>query len=495
MFSRSNNIVFSGGTFTQIEQNGAAGFDRLQKAASPGAFHNSGERFDSPRCHPKTRLAVLEKIMRWILGSEDRNALIMWLHGAAGAGKSAIAQTIAERCYEAKLLIATFFFARSDPSRNRARSLFPTIAYQIACTIPEARVQLENIINRDPLIFTRSLEAQMNSLIVEPLQELSISGYFSDPTLAPRLIIIDGIDECQDSRMQCKILEVISNSFRNHHLPLIFLIASRPEQDISLTFNSGSLSGLLTIIPLDNTFLPDDDIRLFLRDSFDKIKKTHPNKPFIPPSWPSSSTIYSLVEKSSGQFIYSSVVMKYVSSLRHRPTDRLEVILGLRSAPYDTPFAELDALYMHIFSSLEVLDAALLVIGLIVLGYHPDMQRISNVEEFLSLNPGDVTMLLGDLTSLITWVEDEHQTIRPLHASLGDFLLDKSRSKQFYIDPRLLHARFACHCIQMLPVIAMVYIPWYIASLIARSSYYRAKRCHHFIVSYVPARGRPGRRH
>ncbi|KAF8971825.1 hypothetical protein BDZ97DRAFT_1599698, partial [Flammula alnicola] len=57
----------------------------------PAAFHNSGDRFDPPKCHPNTRLAVL-KTMQWIVGSGDRNALIMWLHGAAGAGKSPIAQ-------------------------------------------------------------------------------------------------------------------------------------------------------------------------------------------------------------------------------------------------------------------------------------------------------------------------------------------------------------------------------------------------------------------
>ena len=31
------------------------GIDVLLAASSPGAFHNSGERFDSPKCHPNTR--------------------------------------------------------------------------------------------------------------------------------------------------------------------------------------------------------------------------------------------------------------------------------------------------------------------------------------------------------------------------------------------------------------------------------------------------------
>ncbi len=99
--------------------------------------------------------------MNWTLGKESTNELIMWLHGPAGAGKSAIAQRIAELCHEADRLLASFFFSKSDSRRNRADLLFPTIAYQIACAFPGARALIEQEITRDPLIFTRSLESQM----------------------------------------------------------------------------------------------------------------------------------------------------------------------------------------------------------------------------------------------------------------------------------------------------------------------------------------------
>ncbi len=112
-------------------------FKILQSRVAPGAFHNSGDRFDPPRCHPRTREAVNKRIMNWILGKESMNSLIMWLNGAAGAGKSAIAQTIAELCYEAGILLASFFFSRSDPHRNNTTLLVPTLAYQISTLIPE----------------------------------------------------------------------------------------------------------------------------------------------------------------------------------------------------------------------------------------------------------------------------------------------------------------------------------------------------------------------
>ena len=87
----------------------------LHREMTAAAFHNSKERFDPPKCHPNTRLAVLEKIMKWIKWEEDLDAFIMWVYGPAGSGKSAIAQTIAEMCEQEMILLASFFFFKEQP--------------------------------------------------------------------------------------------------------------------------------------------------------------------------------------------------------------------------------------------------------------------------------------------------------------------------------------------------------------------------------------------
>lgn len=344
--------------------------------------------------------------MNWVLGKESTNSPVLWLNGEAGAGKSAIAQRIAELCHEAEILLASFFFSRSDSHRNHAKALFATLSYQIACAIPEARLHLEQEISRDPLIFTRSLEAQMVVLIVKPLQSLVDSNYFSDPT-SPRLIILDGIDEVMEQRTQSKILRVISDIFHRHRMPFIFLVVSRPEQEIKFAFNSQPLAELTDHLRLDNAFHPDDDIRIFLDESFSEIKARHPRKKTIPPSWPSVEVIDALVYKASGQFIYAATVVRFVESIRHRPPERLDIILGLRPAHRDLPFAELDALYMHILSALDDPDRTLLVIGTILvrsqfLGQW-QLSRIPDIERFLGLDAGDVDFLLADMASLVSW--------------------------------------------------------------------------------------------
>ncbi|KDR74805.1 hypothetical protein GALMADRAFT_29862, partial [Galerina marginata CBS 339.88] len=277
------------------------------------AFHDSDDVHDPPKCHPNTRVAVLNKIMDWIHGAdpETRNALIMWLYGPAGSGKSAIARSIAELCAKEGILVASYFFSRFDSTRNHWRSLIATIAYQASLCFPDIRDRIIGTIEHDPLIFTRSLHSQILSLLIEPLQEYMDSGY-SIPTTPARVVIIDGLDECEDRNSQVKILEAISKSLQQHHLPLIFLIASRPEPDITGAFGFGYLSQVSTRNPLDDNYLPSEDIRLFLHDKFSEMKNFHPFHAQIPPAWPSEDALRTLVNKSSGQFIYASTVVKFV---------------------------------------------------------------------------------------------------------------------------------------------------------------------------------------
>ncbi|KAF8954463.1 hypothetical protein BDZ97DRAFT_1595297, partial [Flammula alnicola] len=324
--------------------------ERLQEAVASSAFHNSEQQVDPPKCHPNTRLAVLRKVMDWIQNSKDRDAWIMWLNGAAGAGKSAIARSIAEMCERAKLALATFFFFRTDPTRNTAKPLVATLAYQIAISIPLARSIIVEALDRDPLLFGRSFEWQFKALIIQPLQQLRRQPDSPVNLTSPFLIIIDGLDECDGRDLQTNIIYAISDALRDPNLPLVCLIASRPEQQLTMAFNSSKVANIVTRLPLDNTYLPDKDIRLFLNDKFTEIKNSHPFKHLIDSSWPAEDVAKNIVEKSSGQFIYASVVINFVSSSRHHPVQRLEVVRGIRLARLDTPFAQLDALYIHIFS-------------------------------------------------------------------------------------------------------------------------------------------------
>ena len=407
-------------------------------------------------CHPKTRVAVLDRIMVWAEGGEDgEEAQIMWMFGPVGTGKSAIAQTIAERCLAADLFLAAFFFSRSYPARNHPGSLVATLAYQIWTSIPEFGDLIESSISQDPLIFTKSFETQLMTLIIKPLQTLSTSETFKGRS--PRqLIIIDGLDECNDSAAQFNIVTVISRALQNYKIPLKILIASRPEQTISFAFNSINHLNLTTRLPLDHTYLPHQDIRVLLEDKFNRIRATHPMKAYIPASWPTQQTIDTLVERSSGQFIYVSTLMNFISSIRHRPIDRLEIALGLHPPRRQLPFVELDALYAQILSSVEDIEATLQVLSYVILSPSYYCSAVSNVEQFFNLPEGEVYLILGELEGVVIQFapirsHGPHKDITSVqHASFTEFIFDALRSKEFFINPTERHTSFAIQCLRHL---------------------------------------------
>ncbi|PPQ82753.1 hypothetical protein CVT25_009224 [Psilocybe cyanescens] len=430
------------------------GFERLQEHVAHGAFHDSGERFNQPKCHRNTRVAIIKRITDWISGlNEDtREALIMWLYGAAGAGKSAIAQTISEILDDQHIVLASFFFWRNDPQRGAAKLLVTTLAYQLAVKLPPVfRERLDLALENDPLITTRSLEAQFKALIREPLLELLHAGFSTNNHI---VVIIDGLDECDDPKVQATIVDLSFRLLHSRDLPLKILIASRPEIDISSSFDRKPFSTLARIA-LDDDYQSEEDIRHFLTDTFNEIKTQHRLRSYIPIGWPAEDSLDTLVQKSSGQFIYASTVVKYVASPRHRPTHRLEVVLGIHPPKAgDSPFAELDALYQHILMGVEDVDLILKIIGFVVL--HPPFcaNSVAFIESFLSLAPGDVQLLMQNLGSLISVeIYPDHPdgaemlTIRLLHASLKDYLLDQSRSKDFFLDRLQMHTYYAELCL------------------------------------------------
>ena len=391
----------------------------------------------------------MKKIIDW---AKDANkvALFLWLYGPAGAGKSAIMQTIAELLEEAGLLAAAFFFSRNAAGRNDKTPLVATLVYQLVKSIPEICAGVLEAVERDPALFSYSIQAQIQALVVEPLNALAPEETPALTLLSrPRLIILDGLDECHTTSAQTQILNALSTAVKRLKIPLFFLIASRPEQHIRQAFNDQeqSLCLLSFSIALDDTYQPDDDIRVFLQSTFDEIKRNHPSKAHLPASWPSSEDIQRLVNKSSGQFIFASTVAKYVNSHRHWPPDRLEIIFKHSDASQETPFAELDSLYRLILLSVadtETLQDVLMVLVLRPFQCDPQLRQTrSAIENLLFYRPGEIDMILTDLHSIIYVPPpgNEVEELRFFHASLPDFLLIRSRSMDLFLDPGAAYAK------------------------------------------------------
>ena len=391
--------------------------------------------------------------MKWVQDIVESSEAVLWLYGPAGAGKSAIAQTISEICARLGLLVASFFFSRASQSRNNEKRLIASIAYQLAVSIPATRSYVESAVQIDPAIFDKSLDTQIDMLVLRPLEQACAIVNPADVKQWPRLIVIDGLDECHGSLIQRSIIHVLSTSLLRIPVPFILLIASRPESHIRNAFNILNTS---RHIVLDGSYQPDADIKEFLRSRFNEIKENHQLAAYIPESWPSEEIVNRLVRKSSGQFIFASTVIKYLDSPKHRPMKRLDVIIGLRSVDGDMPYKELDALYSHIFSCVQDFSTTRKMLGFLLFGYPigftPDI-----LASLLGLDEQDIHLCLSELHSILSI--PPHKTsgleIRPTHASLQDFLLDKLRSGKYYLDEEAFHTDLAQQCVRRVSTLSM----------------------------------------
>jgi len=361
----------------------------------------------------------------------------MWLYGAAGAGKSAVAHTLAEICETCGWLVASFFFWKTAGERNNANRFVATIAHQIGLTIPASRELIAAAVDYNPFIFEQSVDVQLSKLIIEPLEQLVSAGIIFD--ISPLVIIIDGLDECKGGDVQSGIVKSLVAAFRHSSLRIRILIASRPEVHLQSTFNPTSMQPHLSRLALSDEFSPEEDIYRFLEDSFDKIRREHALASYIPSPWPSAVVLRELTRKSSGQFIFASTTVKYVGGdPRQLPHRRLDVIRRLQppKGEKDMPYAELNSLYHHVLSNVDNIEAVKLVLGILII-VNPEsvdgceINSTHKMDSWLSWQPGESEACLSQLASVIECATEGKISI--LHASLSDFLLDPSRSHQFHL--------------------------------------------------------------
>lgn len=387
-------------------------------------------------------------IWKWIdADATSQRRSICWLHGPAGAGKSAIAQTVSEICAERGQLAASFFFSRQTPGRDTIARLFTTIAYQIAISIPDKRQKLMKVLHDNPLIGDKAISIQIKKLIVDL--------YTPEPRTAsapvpPSLVVIDGLDECNNNTDQSRIISHILDLVHLHRLPIRFLVISRPEPHIRHSFNDSGMRSYLTTLSLYGDCQAQNDVCVFLRSGFAKIRESERHSDtmkFISEPWPSDDVIQVLAERSGGYFIYASTVLKYVDEEYFSCVDRLREILGPAEST-STTFGELDKLYSQVLAICPNTNLLRRILGCLLLPSKATMKGLDDrrittyeLEAILSLQPGEVMLTLRGLHSLILtgrytrFPNDGH--IESIHASFTDFLFDQGRAGKYFIDPQI----------------------------------------------------------
>ncbi|EIW74700.1 hypothetical protein CONPUDRAFT_132931, partial [Coniophora puteana RWD-64-598 SS2] len=146
-------------------------------------------------CLDGTRTKLLTDIMQHL---DQRSRSVIWLHGAVGTGKTAVALSIVERLKAQGRLAGRFFFSRKDARRQSLNSVLPTIAYQLGVGHPLARGQIVTGLMDDPglLSLERSYSDHLPPFFVQPLRTVKPSWDANAAKGLTRSFVFDGIDEC-----------------------------------------------------------------------------------------------------------------------------------------------------------------------------------------------------------------------------------------------------------------------------------------------------------
>ncbi|KAK3945964.1 hypothetical protein QBC46DRAFT_336128 [Diplogelasinospora grovesii] len=409
------------------------------RTAEGATFDPHADAYNA-RCHPGTRVDILQQILTW--GAACDGECIFWLNGMAGTGKSTISRTVAQSFAGEGMLGASFFFKRGEGDRGRVAFFFTTIAAQLVHQLPSLAPHVRNAIEAEPTINEKSAKDQFDKLIADPIEKLPTH---SQPSAM--LVVVDALDECDSLEHARLIIHLLSQAKQFTSIRLKFFVTSRPELPIRLGFKD--ISGKYEDLVLHQIPKPviEHDITEFLQDELAKIRQDY-NKSVtpsrqLPPHWPGTDHIQKLVDMAVPLFIFAATVCRFIQDRRlGSPEKQLTKTLEHQTSRK----SNLDATY------LPVLDQ-LLVVGSIVILTKP--LSTSSLARLLAVSSNAIEDQLDLLHAVLSIPSDPSLPVRLLHLSFRDFLVDPEKGREqerypFWVDERETHERLATRCLQLL---------------------------------------------
>ncbi|OJJ48735.1 hypothetical protein ASPZODRAFT_61828, partial [Penicilliopsis zonata CBS 506.65] len=414
----------------------------------PEAIFNNIER-KQDLCLEGTREALLQEIYEW--ADSDQEQPLLWLSGWAGTGKSTIGVTVARKYEEKGRLGASFLFSKGKGNSESAMKFVATVAYQLAQKSSLIKDSICKTLEKDRDIVNKSLSDQWHQLILKPMSDLP-----DDEGKAPYILVIDALDECEESRIR----DIQTILFENQSNHLRVLVTSRPNLDPSFQPASGPGCQSHSIV-LHNiaTDIVERDILKFLEHHLAKLR----------PDWPGTERINRLVQMASGLFIWAATASRYVTSgggaLAER---RLRKVLDNDICP-NSPEGSLDDIYITVLrdsipanwsdEERRVCCYSLRqYLGSIVVLF--EQMSPHSLYKIMEVNPDkkaeiEVHELLRNIRAILDVPEgkDEKRTVFRLHhPSLRGFLLDANRctDMEFHVDKKQAHRTLLDGCLQLL---------------------------------------------
>ena len=391
-------------------------------------------------CLDNTRTALLEDIGKWIDSANFINsAQIFCLTGVAGAGKSAVAHTVAQCCHKRGLLASSFFLDRETAERNTTSKLFSTIARDLANISVEIAQRIGAAIEDDQSLATAAPSRHFNELILDPCRQ--------HPIRRPVVVIIDALDEGYD----IELLQILRDQVPKLPGTLRFLITSRAERAIVQYLSNKAHIQWRSINIHDQA--NRDDVALYARHKLDELGElTGMEK-----GWPGKQLSNEFRKRAEGLFIWVSTVYDYLF-LSTDPTADLELLVS-DSSPTGLPAQDkMDKLYMTILATCNWNDMAFVQGYYLLMGAIMAAKTPLSTSALQSLHRSNFTLpvirVLQPVASLLTGLTEGAEPVRILHLSFRDFLTFRAQSlpdcRRFFLCEKEHSQRLAYRCLVIL---------------------------------------------
>lgn len=237
---------------------------------------------------------------------------VVWLCGPVGCGKSAIAQIVAKQAEHEGRLAASFFFFRGMGDRSSIARLAATLASQMAEAFPGTLPFIADALRKPLSLQDASIETQFERLVYNPAL-VALGGHNNRPIL----ILIDGLDECEDRGEVEEFLDHMLSMFKRHpNLPLRFFISSRIEEHIRERIEVKQVH----VVNLRDHH-SDKDIRTLVKDTF-KVAASRNRVILSHGKWPSKKEINALIRHARGSFIFIRTLLNFILGVKSRRGDR-----------------------------------------------------------------------------------------------------------------------------------------------------------------------------
>jgi hypothetical protein len=332
---------------------------------------------------------------------------------------------------------------------SHAGKFFTSLAVQLAKSIPSLQKQVCDAIMKQRDVAKLSFSDQWHQLILHPLSRLEQSHQ-------SYVLIIDALDECEGDQNVRIILGLLAEARSIKTVRLRVFLTSRPDipirHGIRYIPQAEHQDFILHNVP---PTIINHDISLFLEYHLGIVRQEWT----LGMDWPGKVVLGQLVQYACGLFIWAATACRFIREGKGFACERLDTILEGSSSTITAPDKHLDEIYLTVlkhsisseYSDKEIEEICNMLkhtLGSIVVLLSP--LSASSLSRLLHLPKENINRTFEDLHAILDIPNDPTRQLRLHHPSFRDFLLNKDRCEDFWVDEKQAHRILATSCIQLM---------------------------------------------